>query len=93
MLMLAGATLVGGIVVAAALWFDKGRARRGGWRVSERTLHTMELCGGWLGSLIARRVLRHKSRKSSYRLAAGAIAALHVAAWVALIGWAALANG
>ena len=82
------ATVVGGVVVSIALWLDKERARRGRWRISERTLHTMEACGGWLGSLMARRALRHKSRKASYRVVAGLIGAVHVLAWVILVWWA-----
>ncbi len=87
MLALGSATLVCGLAVAAALAVDKRRAERGGWRVSERTLHTLELCGGWLGSLLARRALRHKTRKASYRAVAGVIAALHVVVWGWLVLW------
>jgi uncharacterized membrane protein YsdA (DUF1294 family) len=88
MVALGLATLVCGVAVAIALAIDKRRATRGAWRVSERTLHTLELCGGWAGSLIARRLLRHKTRKGSYRVMAAAIALLHAAAWVLLLLWA-----
>jgi len=62
---------------------DKRAAGRGGWRVSERTLHLLELCGGWPGALLASRTIRHKTSKSSYRLAFAAIIVLHLAAWMA----------
>lgn len=87
MLALGSLTLAVGAVAAVALWVDKRRAHRGQWRISERTLHTIELCGGWLGSLAARRVLRHKTRKPSYRLVAGGITLLHVAIWIGLVAW------
>lgn len=87
MVALGSATLFVGAAVSLALFVDKRRAARGGWRVSERTLHTMELCGGWLGSLVARRMLRHKTRKVSYRVVAGMITGGHVAAWGVLIAW------
>jgi uncharacterized membrane protein YsdA (DUF1294 family) len=90
---LATATVLGGIAAAVALWIDRRRARQGRWRIPERTLHTIELCGGWLGSLIARRTLRHKSRKPSYRLVAAGIGVLHTAAWAALVVWAWRARG
>jgi uncharacterized membrane protein YsdA (DUF1294 family) len=93
MTALAAATLLAGATAAIALWIDKRRARQGRWRIPERTLHTIELCGGWLGSLLARRLLRHKSRKGSYRIVAAAISTLHVAAWAALIAWAILSRG
>ena len=71
-----------------AFWADKRRARRAARRIPERTLHTMELLGGWPGALAARRVLRHKSVKRSYSLVLWLIVALHAAAWAA---WAWLA--
>ena len=46
---------------------DKSAARKGAWRTKENTLHLFALLGGWPGALVAQQVLRHKSRKTSFR--------------------------
>lgn len=61
--------------------FDKRRARLGGSRVPEKTLHLLELLGGWPGALLGMRTFRHKTQKRSFRLVFFAIVALHAAAW------------
>lgn len=47
---------------------DKAAAIAGRWRVAENTLHTLALCGGWPGALLAQQRLRHKTQKRSFRL-------------------------
>jgi uncharacterized membrane protein YsdA (DUF1294 family) len=64
---------------------DKRRARRGELRVPEKTLHTLELLGGWPGAWIGQRVFRHKTQKLSFRLVFWAIVALHLSLWAWLI--------
>ena len=63
-----GGAIVMSLVSAAALAWDKRQARWGRWRVSEATLHVLELLGGWPGSWLAQVVFRHKTRKRSYRV-------------------------
>lgn len=48
---------------------DKSAATAGEWRVSERTLLLLGLLGGWPGAIVAQQVLRHKTRKASFRSA------------------------
>lgn len=47
---------------------DKAAARGDRWRTRETTLLAAGLCGGWPGALIAQRVYRHKSRKTSFQI-------------------------
>ena len=61
---------------------DKRRAAGGDWRVSERTLHTIELLGGWPGAWIAQRVFRHKRHKTKYLVVFWLIVAAHILAWI-----------
>ena len=77
-------TYVAMSVVALALYaIDKRRARRNAWRISEATLHGVELLGGWPGAWIAQRVFRHKVQKGSYTAVFWTIVAVHLAGW----GW------
>lgn len=46
---------------------DKQRARSRRWRISEATLHGLELIGGWPGAFLAQRRLRHKCSKGRYQ--------------------------
>lgn len=46
---------------------DKSAAKKGQWRTSESTLHTIAVVGGWPGALVARQVFRHKTTKQPFR--------------------------
>jgi len=63
---------------------DKHRAIHGGWRIKERTLHTLKLLGGWPGALVAQVVFHHKRRKLGFMLVFAAIVTMHIAVWVVI---------
>ncbi|OXA48461.1 Uncharacterized protein YsdA [Folsomia candida] len=58
---------------------DKRAAESSMWRISECKLHTLELFGGWFGSLMAQVCYRHKNKKCSYQIIFWIIVAAHVA--------------
>jgi len=64
-----------------AYGWDKRQAMRGGRRARERTLHLLELAGGWPGGLVGQIVFKHKRQKVSYMLVFAGIVLLHVAGW------------
>ena len=55
------------IVTFAAYAVDKSAATSGGWRIAEPSLLALGLIGGWPGGLLAQELLRHKTRKMSFR--------------------------
>jgi len=46
---------------------DKRAARRRRRRTPESTLHTLAICGGWPGAIVAQETLRHKTHKPAFR--------------------------
>jgi uncharacterized membrane protein YsdA (DUF1294 family) len=60
--------LAASLIAFIAYARDKSAAKKGHRRTSENTLHMLALIGGWPGALIARSVLRHKSRKQPFRI-------------------------
>ncbi|MCR9075898.1 MAG: DUF1294 domain-containing protein [bacterium] len=76
------------VVSALMHYADKRRAARGTRRIPERSLHSMELVGGWPGALLATRMIRHKTSKQSYMWKLYAIAILHAGGWMLLFWFA-----
>ncbi len=73
-------------IVSASMHFaDKRRAVKGKQRIPERSLHSMELLGGWPGAIAMTRFIRHKTSKRSYMIRLYAIAAVHAIAWMLLL--------
>ena len=50
------------LVTFAVYGADKRRARRGAWRVPEKTLFLLPLLGGSVGALLGMRGFRHKTK-------------------------------
>jgi len=46
---------------------DKCAARKGKRRIAERTLHLLDLLGGWPGGWLAQKALRHKCSKLAFQ--------------------------
>ena len=61
--------------------FDKCTAIKGRRRISEQTLHFLELLGGVFTNIVLMYTLRHKNRKFSYY----AVTYLLIIGWIALI--------
>lgn len=64
---LAGLYLAMSTISVAAYAIDKRAARRQRRRTPESTLHTLAICGGWPGAVLAQEALRHKTRKTAFR--------------------------
>ena len=61
---------------------DKSAAMNDRWRITEQSLHLLEVLGGWPGALLAQQWFRHKSRKLSFRIEFWLCAIANVAALV-----------
>ena len=62
--------------------WDKQQAIQGNQRISESSLHLMELLGGWPGARLAQLKIRHKNRKTAYQWVFWSIVTLHFLAWL-----------
>lgn len=67
------------VVTLVAYAVDKLAAVRGAWRISERTLHTLEFLFGWPGAWLAQQLFRHKSSKREYRVVFCLMVVLNIA--------------
>ena len=63
-----GVYLVASTVSFCLMATDKRRAEKSRRRISEATLHWVELLGGWPGSFVAQRLFHHKTKKTSYQV-------------------------
>ena len=83
---LAGYLLLANVAAFFTFGADKRRAKRGAWRVPERTLFLLALVGGSLGAVCGMRAFRHKTRHWYFRYGLPAIllAQLSLAAWFIL---------
>ena len=72
------------LVTFAVYGNDKRRARRGAWRVPEKTLFLLPLLGGSIGALLGMRVFRHKTKHWYFVWGVPAIllAQIALAAWL-----------
>ena len=50
------------------MWYDKRKAQRGSWRTPEKTLFTITLLGGGIGTIIGMYKFRHKTKKMRFTI-------------------------
>lgn len=66
-------------------WRDKRLAEAGRSRISEQSLQVVAFLGGWPGALIVGQLIRHKTRKLSFRQPLWGTVWTHMVLWVWLV--------
>ena len=61
-----------------SMLLDKQKARKGAWRIPERTLLGITALGGSLGSFLGMRLFRHKTRHPKFYVGIPVLLAIHV---------------
>ena len=77
---LAAVNILGGVLCA----LDKYKAKRGKWRIRERTFFIISLLGGGVGVYVSMWIFRHKTLHKRFTLGIPAIIILQAAAAVYL---------
>lgn len=75
------------LLTSLAIALDKQQAGQGNRRIPELTLLLLALLGGSPGALLTMRAVRHKTRKTSFRLRLALMIAFQLLALLALIAW------
>ena len=71
------------LITFAVYRIDKRRAKTGGRRISEATLHWLAFFGGWPGAWAGQQFFRHKTQKLAFGFIFWSIAVLHLTLIVA----------
>ena len=78
------------ILTFLAMLWDKHEAKKGEWRVSEKTLFTFVLLGGGIGGILGMYIFRHKTKKWYFKYGFPIILILEIVLgiylWVKSIG-------
>lgn len=67
-----------------SMFFDKRKAKKNEWRISEKTLFLFALLGGSLGTTLGMNLFRHKTKHWYFKLGMPLILVLQVAAYIYL---------
>lgn len=84
-LKLLGVYFIMGIVSFFIYYQDKVKAQNNQWRISENTLHTIDVLGGWIGATFAHKLLNHKATKADFRVVFYITVALNIIGFLALV--------
>lgn len=60
------------------MWLDKHKARKGSWRIPEKTLFIITAIGGGIGTTVGMFVFRHKTKKLNFLIGFSFIAILEI---------------
>ena len=71
------------LVALVVYGVDKHRAKKGKWRISEKTLFLVALIGGSVGAIAGMYLFRHKTKHWYFRIGLPVI----LAAQLALLAW------
>lgn len=73
------------VIAAAVTATDKICARLGAWRVPERVLWTIAVCGGAAGMLLTMRLVRHKTKHRRFMVGLPIVIAVQAGVIVLLL--------
>ena len=87
-MILAAAYVLLSLISYVMYCVDKAAASKGSSRTPEKTLHLVDLLGGWPGGLVAQHQFRHKTVKASFQFTfwLTVLVNLVIAAWLATSG-------
>lgn len=66
------------------MWVDKRKAKKGAWRIPEKTLFLVTALGGGIGTITGMYVFRHKTQKLNFVIGFPLITILEI---VAVVYW------
>ena len=70
------------IVTFVLYGVDKGKAKKGQWRIPEKTLLLFAACFGGLGAFLGMKIFRHKTKHMSFKIIVPILAIIQIAAIV-----------
>ena len=79
-----GYTIILSIILMCAMYIDKQRAIKNEWRISEKTLWLLAMCGGAVGGLVGMYLFRHKTKHTIFVVGFPVLAAIHMFLFVYL---------
>lgn len=70
--------IVMSLILLVFMGMDKSRAKKQEWRIPERTLFILAICGGAVGGVLGMYLFRHKTRHNSFAFGFPLLAALQL---------------